>query len=251
MVAGLVLVGLTGACRPAAVEPPSVQGRAVATYSDPSVYRVGAKELRRVVDGLDPDSPQRAILADGRVSRAEVDRAWEGYAQCLRGVGFDVATSAWDPVTSTTRVFTFARAGATTSPRTAGPTAPTTAATTTAPPTTAAPPTGQAMTGEAMTGEAMTSEEDEQVDVCEERYWFPVSAIYTADTPARMTPELAAAMQQCMGRRGYAVQGVTDFGGMVGAVRGQAQGERVQAGRDCLATALPALYPDLPYYPRP
>ena len=32
---------------------------------------------------------------------------------------------------------------------------------------------------------------------------------------------------------------------------GQAQGERVQAGRDCLATALPALYPDLPYYPRP
>src|SRR5689334_1537807 len=180
VITGLVLVGLTGACRPEAVEPPSVQGRAVATYSDPSVYRVGTKELRRLIDGLEPDSPQRAILADGRVSRAEVDRAWDGYAQCLRGVGFDVTTSAWDPVTSTTRVFTFARAGATTSTRTAEP---------------SAPPTSL----------PMTSQEDEQVDACEERYWFPVSAIYTADTPARMTPELAAAMQQCMGRRGYAV----------------------------------------------
>ena len=226
VIAGLVVLGLTGACRPEAVEPPSVQGRAVATYSDPSVYRVGAKELRRLIDGMEPDSPQRAMLADGRVSRAEVDQAWKGYAQCVRGAGFDVTTSAWDPVTSTTRVFTVARAGAPTSARTAPPTA-------------------------SPTGEAMTSEEDEQVDACDERYWFPVAAIYTADTPARMAPELAAAMQACMARRGYAVQGVTDFGGMVGAVRGQARGERVQAGRDCLATALPALYPDLPYYPRP
>jgi hypothetical protein len=178
------------------------------------------------------------MLADGRVSRAEVDLAWQGYARCLRGVGFDVTSSAWDPVTSTTRVFTFARAGAPTSARTEPPTA-----SPTEPPT--ASPTASP------TGEAMTSEQDEQVDACEERYWFPVSAIYTADTPARMAPELATAMQQCMGRRGYAVQGLTDFGGMVGAVRGQARGERVQAGRDCLATALPALYPDLPYYPRP
>jgi len=97
----------------------------------------------------------------------------------------------------------------------------------------------------------MSDGESEQVDACEERYWFPVSAIYAADTPPRMAPLLAAAVERCMVGRGYPVQGVTDFGGMVGAVRGQARGALVQAGQDCLAGALAELYPDLPYYPRP
>lgn len=238
---GLAVAGLIGGCGPEAEQPPPVQGRAVATYSDPSVYRVGPTELGRLVRELDPDSPQRVILADGRVSRSEVEHAWEAYEQCMRGVGFVVTTSAWDPVTTTTRIFTFARAGSTKS-ATGGP-APTTSSTRA--PTTSSTPTPTT------TSEPMTAREDERVDACEEDNWFPVSAIYTADTPARMTPQLATAMQQCMGRRGYSVQGVTDFGGMVGAVRGQARGERVQAGRDCLATVMPDLYPDLPYYPRP
>ena len=219
----VLLVGLTGACGPEADESPSVQASAVATYSDPSVYRVGPSELRRIVDGLDPDSPQRVVLADGRVSRAEVERAWEGYAQCLRAAGFAVTTPVWDPVTNTTRIFTYARAGAT--------------ATTTA---TSAPTTGVMSQGEA-----------ERVDACEESHWFPVSAVYAADTPPHMEPRLASAVGECMVRRGYAVRGVTDFGGVVGAVHGQARGARVDAGRDCLATALADLYPDLPYYPRP
>jgi hypothetical protein len=243
---GLALVGLTGACGPEAERPPAVQGRAVATYSDPSVYRVGPSELRRLVRELDPDSPQRTILADGHVTRTEVEHAWEDYERCMRGVGFVVTTSAWDPVTTTTRIFTFARAGATRTPT--GGSAP---ATSSAPGQTGTPPTTPTAIPETTAGGPMTQGEDGRVDACEEHYWFPVSAIYTADTPARMTPELAAAMQQCMGRRGYPVAGVTDFGGMVGAVRGEARGERVQAGRDCLATVLPDLYPDLPYYPRP
>lgn len=69
---------------------------------------MGPTELRRLTDELDPESPQRAILADGRVSRAEVGAAWQAYAQCMRAAGFLVTTSTWDPVTTTTRIFTFA-----------------------------------------------------------------------------------------------------------------------------------------------
>jgi hypothetical protein len=230
----------------------------VATYSDPSVYRVGRAELQSITDELDPESPQRAILADGRVSRTEVDRAWQDYEACMRRAGFVLTRSSWDPVTTTTRIFTYARAGAggapaaatrstaptrpsATTPRTTPPTTPTTTPTTTPPSTPLAPPSV----------DAMSDTEAEQVDACEETYWFPVSAVYAADTPPHMEPPLAAAVEACMVRRGYAVHGATDFGAMVGAVRGQARGARVQAGRDCLATALPALYPDLPYYPRP
>ena len=234
-VVGLLLVGLTGACGPEAEQSPPVQARSVATYSDPSVYRVGPSQLRRIVDGLDPDSSQRAILADGRVSRAEVERAWGHYAQCLRAAGFTVTTPVWDPVTGTTRIFTYARVGATT---TTGPTTDATADSTT--PAASAPATRVLSQGEAA-----------RVDACEQGHWFPVSAIYAADTPPRMEPRLASAVGECMLRRGHDVRGVTDFGGVVGAVHGQARGARVDAGRDCLATALAALYPDLPYYPRP
>src|SRR6476646_2666709 len=122
-VVGLLLVGFTGACGPEAHEPPTVQGRALATYSDPSVFRVGPSELRRITDGLDPDSFQRVVLADGRVSRAELAHAWGNYAQCMRDEGFPVTTSVWDPVTNTTRIFTYARASTATTP--AGTRAPT------------------------------------------------------------------------------------------------------------------------------
>ena len=220
-------VGLAGGCGPEADQPPPRQARAVATYSDPSVYRVGPTQLRRLVDALDPDSSQRVILADGRVTRAEVEGAWEDYAQCLRAAGFGVTTPVWDPVTTTTRIFTYARTGA----------AATATGTTTA---TSAPTTGVRSKGEA-----------ERVDACEESHWFPASAVYAADTPPHMDPPLASAVQTCMVGRGYDVRGITDFGGIVGAVRGQARGERVEAGRDCLATALAHLYPDLPYFPRP
>lgn len=219
----VLLVGSIGSCGPEAAQPPAVQGRAVATYSDPSVYRVGPSELRRITDGLDPDSSQRVILADGRVSRAEVEDAWEAYTQCMRGAGFAVTTAVWDPVTNTTRIFTYARADATTATA-----------------VTPAPTTG-----------VMSQSEVERVDACEESYWFPVSAVYAADARPHMEPRLASVVEECMVGRGYAVRGITDFGGMVGAARGEARGERVEAGRDCLATALADLYPDLPYYPRP
>lgn len=239
--AGLLVVLLVGGCGPEADEPPSPQGRAVATYSDPSLYRVRPAELRRITDQLDPDSPQRLALADGRVTRTELEQAWVAYTQCMRGAGFVVTSSAWDPVTTTGRIFAFSRAGATTP-------AP---ATTTPAPRVAAPAEGTTPRDATPTITGMTSREGDRVDACEERYWFPVSAVFAADTPPRMEQRLASAVEECMVRRGYAVHGSTDFGGMVGAVRGRARGQRVQAGRDCLATALPALYPDLPYYPRP
>ena len=34
--------------------------------------------------------------------------------------------------------------------------------------------------------DAMTDDEVERVDGCEESYWFPVSAVYAADTPPHM-----------------------------------------------------------------
>lgn len=247
LLGSVVLVGLTGACGPEADEPPSVQGRAVATYSDPSVYRVGRAELRRLTDRLDPDSPQRVSLADGHVSRTEVEQAWEGYAHCMRRVGFVVTTSAWDPVTGTSRVFTFARDGATRS----APGSPTRSATPTTTTITTPRTTATTSSGSPSTIDAMTSTEDERVDACEEAYWFPVSAIYAADTPPRMTNELTRAVVACMAGRGYDVRGSRDFGAVVGAVGGRASGRRVEAGRECLSGALRRLYPDLPYYPRP
>lgn len=97
----------------------------------------------------------------------------------------------------------------------------------------------------------MSEREEERVDLCDRLYWSPVSQIYAADTPPRMTNGLASAMVACMGGRGYDVRRGRDFGEVVGAVGGRASGARVQAGRECLSGVLPRLYPDLPYYPQP
>jgi len=239
----LVVITLTAGCGPEADQPAPVQGQAVATYTDPTVYRVGPSELRRIVGQLDPDSPQRAILADGHVSRPEVDGAWEDYVTCLRRAGFTVTSSAWDPVTNATRIFTYARSAA------AAPTTPTTprAAAPLSRPTTR--PTTMPTTRPTL--DSMTSREVDEVDACDETYWFPVSAVYAADTVQRMDPRLASAVVACLSAHGQPVQGATDFGAMVGAVRGQARGERVRVGRACLEQGLTNLYPDLPYFPSP
>ena len=127
-VVGLLVVGLTGACGPEADESPVVQARAVATYSDPA----SIASVRRSFDGSSTAGSglaQRVILADGHVSRTEVDDAWEDYAQCMRAAGFAVTPPVWDPVTNTTRIFTYARAGSTTAA--GAPTTPATEAPTT------------------------------------------------------------------------------------------------------------------------
>jgi hypothetical protein len=219
-VAATLMVVVTGSCASEAREPPSTQGRQVATYSDPSLYRVGGSEVRRLTAGMDPESPQRAILADGHVTRAELEQAWVDYVQCMGGVGFTVTTSAWDPVTNTRRVFTYT-------------------------------PRADPGTSTTTTADGITDHQVEQIDACEERHWFPVSAVYTADTRPHLSPDLAAEVVACMGRRGYDVHGSTSFGEVVGAVSGRARGPRVEAGRDCLSEAVAHLYPDLPYYPRP
>jgi hypothetical protein len=207
----LVMVGLAGCT--SGNPSPSQTPRAVATYTDPSVYRLGESRFRQLVDGLDPASPQRTILADRRVTRAELDQAFESYGRCLEAAGFTLTSSGWDPVTNTQRVLAFA-------------------------------PLPGSSAATVTTGETPD-------DACDEQYWSPVSAIYAADAPDRLTPKLAEALTACMGGRGYVVRGSTSFGEVVGAVGGRASGARVQAGRDCLEQVMPRLYPDLPYYPRP
>ena len=227
----VLVVGLTAACGPGADGTRSVPTRAVATYADPRTYRVGKPQLDQLTARLDPQSPQRGILADGRVTSAELDGAWAAYTQCIEAAGFTVTSQAWDPVTNTQRILAYApRGGAATATTT--PTATPTATPTTTP-------------------EGTTTQSVPDVDACEEEYWFPVSAIYAADTPPHMTNELTRAMVSCMAGRGYDVRGSRDFGAVVGAIGGRASGPRVDAGRACLAGALPRLYPDLPYYPRP
>jgi hypothetical protein len=211
MATSLAMVGLSG-CTSGS---PSASGtpRALATYTDPSVYRIGESRFRQLVDGLDPASPQRTILADRRVTRAELDQAFATYTDCVEAAGITLTSSAWDPVTNTQRILAFApRPGGTPTTATAGPS---------------------------------------PEDACDERHWSPVSQIYAADTPPHMTPELAEAVVSCMAGRGYDVRGSEDFGAVVGAVGGHAAGRRVEAGRACLSAALPHLYPDLPYYPQP
>lgn len=210
--AGTVVLVAIGGCTPS-VRAPSQTPRSAATYSDPSVYRVGEGRLRQVVDGLDPSSPQRAILADRQVTRAELDSAFAAYSACIEGAGLTITSADWDPVTNTQRILAFA-------------------------------PRGGRNPATATTGAAPE-------DACDEMYWLPVSQIYGADTPPHMAAELAEAVVACMGGRGYDVRGSKDFGAVVGAVGGHARGRRVEAGRSCLSSAMARLYPDLPYYPQP
>ena len=185
----------------------------MATYTDPSLYRIGESRFRQLVDALDAASPQRSILADRRVTLAELNQAFASYGTCLDAAGFMLTSSAWDPLTNTQRILAYA------------------------------PPAGRTRTT-AATGAAPE-------DACEDQYWTPAAQIYAADTPSRMDPQLASAMVACMDGKGYDARRSTSFGDLVGAVGGRAQGRRVQAGQDCLARVFPRLYPDLPYLPRP
>jgi hypothetical protein len=219
MAAALVLTAAASACSPAAEAPGATPGRQVATYRAPSAYRVGEPSIRRLVEELDPDSPQRQILADGHVTATELEQAWVAYAECIREAGFTVSTPVWDPIGNAERIYTYQRRGATRLPS----------------------------AGDA----GLTDDEARRIDDCEANFWFPVSAIYAADTPNHMTPLLARAMEVCMAGRGYDVRGSRSFGEVVGATGGYAEGARVEAGKACLSKAMAELYPDLPYHPDP
>lgn len=214
----LVAVAVAG-CSPGAQAPTATRTAQLATYDAPSNYRVGEESVQRLVEGLDPGSPQRKILADGRVTTTELQQAWDGYTGCIREVGFAVSTPVLDPVGNVELIYTYRREG----------TAPTSS--------------GRDV--------EMTDAEAGRIDDCESRFWFPVSAIHTADTPDHMTPLLADAMARCMSGRGYDVRGSTSFGEVVGAKDGHAQGARVEAGRECLSEAMAEHYPDLPYHRQP
>jgi hypothetical protein len=215
-----VLLAVTAAgCGPGDPPPTARPSAQLATYDAPSNYRVGDSGIRRLVEGLDPDSPQRQMLADGHVTAAELQQAWDGYANCIRQVGFVVSTPVLDPVGNVELIYTYRRQGTT-------PTSPS-------------------------RDVQMTDAETGRIDDCEGRFWFPVSAIHAADTPNHMTPLLADAIAQCMSGRGYDVRGATSFGEVVGAKDGHAEGARVEAGRECLSEAMAEHYPDLPYHRQP
>jgi hypothetical protein len=218
LLAALLAVVVAG-CDPEEPAPTARPTAAPATYEAPSNYRMGGSRIRGLVDGLDPDSPQRQILADGHVSATEFQQAWDGYAHCISEVGFVVSTPVVDPVGNVELIYTYRRQG----------TAPTS-------------PSRDVQ---------MTDEEAGRIDDCEARYWFPVSAIHIAETPDHMTPLLADAVTRCMSGRGYDVAGSTSFGEVVGAEDGHAEGARVEAGRECLSKAMAEHYPDLPYHRQP
>jgi hypothetical protein len=215
----VLLAAAVAGCSSHAPAPAATPSAQVPTYDSPSSYRVGESSLRQLVDELDPDSPQRQILADGHVTEAELQRAWQGYADCIRTVGYTVSTPVRDPVGNVELLYTYRRQGA------------------------AATPSGGDV--------PMTDAEAGRIDDCEARFWFPVSAIHTADTPDHLAPLLADALVRCMAARGHDVRGSTTFGEVVGAKDGHAEGARVGAGRECLTEALAKLYPDLPYHPQP
>ena len=109
-VVSVLLVGLTGACRPGAVEPPSVP-ECRRDLQRPQLYRVGRSQL----DGSSTSWIRTRPSGSSWLTAASPGRAgaaWEEYAQCMRAAGFPVTTPAWDPVTNT-RIFAYARAGAT------------------------------------------------------------------------------------------------------------------------------------------
>ncbi|NYG08336.1 hypothetical protein BJ986_002823 [Phycicoccus badiiscoriae] len=217
--AAVLLTAAGTGCSADSPAPGATPASQVATYRAPSAYRVGESRLRLLVNELDPGSPQRQILADGHVSRSELDQAWRAYAGCVSDVGFEVSDPVWDPVSNVELLYTYRRVGAAL-PSSAGDQQPT-------------EPTDEAS----------------RIDDCEASYWFPVWAIYAADTPTHMTPLLAGAVVACMSRRGYDVRGSTGFGQVVGARNGYAEGARVEAGRSCVSEAMAAHYPDLPYRP--
>ena len=218
MTAATTLLG----CSPQAQAPGGVAGTAAGStvdYQAPSAHRLDPQKLARVVQDLPPSSPQRALLRDGSVSRADLDLSWTRLKSCIEAGGLTVKGPIVNPITSTEYLYTYARRGS---------------ATTTTPTTTGA-----------------SAADDAIVRACEEKFWIPLSSVYSANTPQRMDSRLAAFMTKCMTRAHYATAGAGTFDQMVRDGSGTVAPARLRQANDCLDRGVLTLFPELPYFPRP
>ena len=168
---------------------------------------------------LPPSSPQRALLRDGSVSRADLDLSWARLKSCIEAGGLTVKGPIVNPITSTEYLYTYARRGS---------------ATTTTPTTTGA-----------------SAADDAIVRGCEEKFWIPLSSVYSANTPQRMDSRLAAFMTKCMTRAHYPTAGAGTFDQLVRDGSGTVAPARLRQANDCLDRGVLTLFPELPYFPRP
>jgi hypothetical protein len=218
----VALAGCTSA-RPAA--PDRTMG-----YQPPKDFVLGPKELKRVVDGLPPSSSQRALLADGKVTRDELELSWTRLRSCLERKGFAVSAPVMNPITNTDYLYTYARKAS---------------------PSSAATPSATTDSTSGSTSAAGPSD-DEIAQECESAYWNPVAQVYAANTPQRMSAELQRFMTNCMGGARLApAKPASTFDGFVRDASGTVEPARLTQANDCLDRGVPHLYPDLPYYPRP
>ncbi|WP_327443011.1 hypothetical protein [Pedococcus sp.] len=222
--AAITLPGCSAA--PAPSPAPGVSGGAV-DYQAPSAHRLDAQKLARIVQELPPSSPQRSLLRDGTVSRADLDLSWTRLRSCIEAGGLTVKGPIVNPITSTEYLYTYKRQGGASLPTT---TAPTTTTSTT---------------------EEGGGADDAIVKGCEEKFWIPLSSVYSANTPQHMNSRLAGFMTECMTRAHYPAAGAATFDQIVRDASGTVTTARLREANDCLDRGVLALFPDLPYFPRP
>lgn len=214
-----------GGCSPEPAAPGGVAGTAAGStvdYQAPGAHRLDPQQLARVVADLPVSSPQRGLLRDGSVSRADLDLSWTRLKSCVEAGGLTVKGPIVNPITSTEYLYTYARGGSATT-------------TTTTTPTT---------TGAGAVDDAI-------VRSCEGMFWIPLSSVYSANTPQRMDSRLAGFMRQCMTQAHYPTAGAGTFDQMVRDGSGAVAPARLRQANDCLNRGVLKLFPDLPYFPRP
>jgi hypothetical protein len=185
-------------------------------YQNPESLALDPQKLRRVIDDLPATSPQRPLLADGRVTKQELDLSWARLRSCIHAKGLVVTGPYVDPITNTDYLYTYSRPA-----KAAAPAKPDSAA------------------------------EAAAVRGCEDLYWTPLSSIYSANTPQRMSDNLGRFMGDCMRNTHYPTAMTSTFDQIARNGAREADPARLRQANACLDRGIPALFPHLPYFPRP
>lgn len=196
--------------------PEQSQGGGPLDYQAPNTLVLDSKEVARVVADLPASSPQRSLLGDGRVSRDELEVSWKHLRSCIEADGLTVSGPYLNPITSSEYLYTYARRGA-----------------------------GRAPSA------SEDAADDASVQRCEQTYWTPLSLIYAANTPQRMSETLASFMGNCMTKANYPTVHATTFDQLVRDRDGTVDTGRLDRANECLDHGIPELFPQLPYFPRP
>jgi hypothetical protein len=103
LVALTLSVALVGCSRSAGPQAGGAPG-----YQAPRDLVLDGPELTRVVDSLPTGSPQRPLLADRKVTTAELALSWRRLRGCLGDGGLTVSGPFVNPITNTEYLFTYA-----------------------------------------------------------------------------------------------------------------------------------------------